>query len=171
LICCTTSPKSGSEILKYSILVKPKQYLTSLAFRLPLKDSVTLVAVLVLLLLQKHMHVPKFAYWEAELSRLCDFAISQPQAAYATFTHGLVHKWTFLSRTIADIGHLFQPLEDIIRHRFIPALTGRQGINDDERTLFALPVRPGGLNIPNPTLQAKHHHQASQKITQPVHQP
>ena len=107
----------------------------------------------------------KIANWEAELSRLCDFAISQPQAAYTAFTHGLVHKWTFLSRTLADIGHLFQPLKDIIRHRFIPALTGRQGINDDERTLFALPVRLGGLNIPNPTLQAKHHHQASQKIT------
>ena len=65
----------------------------------------------------------KIVNWEAEQFRLCNFAISQLQAAYAAFTHGLVHKWTFLSRTIADIGHLFQPLEDIIRHRFIPALT------------------------------------------------
>jgi hypothetical protein len=48
---------------------------------------------------------------------LCDIAVSQPHAAYAAFTHGLIHRWTFLSRirTVNGIGQLFQPLEDIIR--------------------------------------------------------
>ena len=107
----------------------------------------------------------KVSNWEKELIRLCDIAISQPHAAYAAFTHGLVHRWTFLARTIEGIGHLFQPLEDIILHKFIPALTGRSDISTEERNIMALPVRLGGLGIANPVQQASRHHQASKKIT------
>ena len=107
----------------------------------------------------------KVSNWKNELIRLCDIATSQPYAAYAAFTHGLVHRWTFLARTIEGIAHLFQPLEDIILHKFIPALTGRSGISEEERNLMALPVRLGGLGIANPVQQAPHHYQASKMIT------
>ena len=62
---------------------------------------------------------------------------------------------------------LFQPLEDIILHKFIPALTGKDGISALERSVFALPVRLGGLGIINPVQQASHFYdsEASRKIT------
>ena len=37
-----------------------------------------------------------------------------------------------------------------IRENLIPAITGRSYITDEERSLFSLPVRDGGLNIVHP---------------------
>jgi len=59
---------------------------------------------------------------------LSSFAITQPHAAYSVFTHGLVSKWLFIAHAIPNIEDLFQPLfqplEECIRHTFIPAVTG-----------------------------------------------
>ena len=68
----------------------------------------------------------KVASWVTEIENLSEIAKFQPQAAYAAFTHGLTSRWTFLMRTIPDIEELLQPLEDAIRHHFLPAITGRQ---------------------------------------------
>ena len=56
----------------------------------------------------------KVTLWMKRLLNLSDVAISQPHSAYAAFTHGMTHKWTFLSRTCKNIGHLLQPLEEVI---------------------------------------------------------
>ena len=48
--------------------------------------------------------------------------------------------------TILDLSVLLTPLEEKLSHRFIPALTDCS-INKQERVLFALSVRLGGLNI------------------------
>ena len=77
-------------------------------------------------------------------------------------------KWTFLARTVADIGDLFKPLEDAIRHRFLPALTGQNAFNDAECELMALPVRMGGLGITNPTTQAAHQYSTSTMVIAPL---
>ena len=45
----------------------------------------------------------KFQEWVAQLEKLALIACSQPHAAYAAFTHGLISKWTFLSRTLKNI--------------------------------------------------------------------
>ena len=58
----------------------------------------------------------KVAEWVKEVERLSSIAITQPHAAYAAFTHGLKHKWTYLTRTIPNINDQLQPLEDVIRH-------------------------------------------------------
>ena len=63
--------------------------------------------------------------WVAQLETLAVIAIPHPQAAFSAFVHGFSSKWTFLSRTCPGIDDLFQPLEDAIRTKFIPALTGR----------------------------------------------
>lgn len=55
---------------------------------------------------------------------------SQPQAAYGVFTHALTNRLTFLMRTVPGTDLLLQPLEEAIRHQFLPTLTGRQGISD-----------------------------------------
>ena len=99
----------------------------------------------------------KVSEWTQEVERLSSIATSQPHAAYTVFTHGLVNKWTFLSRTIPDAEELFKPLEEMIRTRLIPSLTGQNSCNDDMRDLLALPTRLGGLGISNPSKQSSGH--------------
>ncbi len=72
----------------------------------------------------EHYVSRKVDQWATELQKLSSIADTQPHAAFAALTHGLIHKWTYLARTIPDVGHLFQPLEDTIRNRLIPALYG-----------------------------------------------
>ena len=81
-----------------------------------------------------------------QVSRLAEVAQSQLQAAHADFTCGLIGKWTFLTRTSSSniVKHL-QPLEDAIRLRLNPSLTGRSPPENDERDLLALPPRLAGF--------------------------
>ena len=94
--------------------------------------------------------------------------MSQPHAAYTAYTHGLVNKWTYLSRTIPNAEELFTPLEEKIRTRLIPSLTGQSSCNDDMRDLLALPVRLGGLGLGNPCKQCSVHFRSSKSITTPL---
>ena len=104
----------------------------------------------------------------ASINELAQIAKTQPHAAYSAFTHGLASKWTYFLRTIPDIAHLLQPLEDTIRHKLIPALTGRNGVSDAERDLFSLPVRLGGLGLTNPVEACSHEFTSSVKVTAPL---
>ena len=101
--------------------------------------------------------------WSEELLHLSSIAETHPQAAYAGFTHGLVSKWTYLTRTIKDVGPLLQPLEDIIKTKFLPASP-----SDEIRDLFGLPCRLGGLGIVNPTRIAAAEYAASKDTTDPI---
>ena len=94
-------------------------------------------------------------------------ACSQPHAAYAAFTHGLISKWTFLSRTLKNISSSFKPLEMIISSKLIPALTNRSPPSDEVRNLFALPARLGGIAIADPSVDSDDY-DYSLKITQPL---
>ena len=67
-----------------------------------------------------------------------------------------------------DIADLFRPLEEAIRHRFLPSLTNLNAFNNHLRKLTALPVRFGGLNIIDPSSLASSQFQASMKITAPI---
>ena len=53
------------------------------------------------------------------------FAFVRIGRTYSVFTFGLVHKWGYFQRTIPDTAELYQPLEDAIRTKLIPSLTGR----------------------------------------------
>ena len=97
-----------------------------------------------------------------------EIVTTQPQAAYAVLTHGLMSKWLYVARTIPSSSDLFQPLEEAICHWFLPALTAGKGITDEERDLFALPSRLGGLGIPNPTKVAGQQYISSQRVTAPL---
>ena len=110
----------------------------------------------------------KVEKWCEELLHLSSIAETHPQAAYAGFTHGLVNKWSYLTRAIENIGPLLQPLEDVIRSKFIPALSGMPAPSEEVRDLLALPCRLGGLGILNPTRTASHEFQASVEITTPI---
>ena len=107
----------------------------------------------------------KVAVWVNDLRRLAEIASAQPHAAYAALTHGMMSKWTYLSRTIPGIGPMLKPLDETINSSVIPALTGRPPPGDLERTLFALPARMGGLSIPIPSSAAPNECHASQQVT------
>ena len=79
--------------------------------------------------------------WSSLVSTLSEIAKSQPHAAFSALTHGLQSKWTYLSRVIPNIRDELSPLDDVLRSKLHPALTGRPPPNDLEYALFALPTR------------------------------
>ena len=97
------------------------------------------------------------------MKNLSIVAESKPQVAYAIFPHCLVSRWNYIMRTIPNISRLLQPLEDAIRHCFLPALTGRMSFSDKEREscLHCLPnsgvlgllTQPSAHNISSTLLQ------------------
>ena len=110
----------------------------------------------------------KVDQWVGEIDRLSTIACSQPQAAYAALTHGLSSQWLYFLRTIPNISHHMEHLEMSIRSQLIPAIANRSPINDNERDLFALPVRLGGMGIRNPVTQAPDELSASIRICSPI---
>lgn len=60
------------------------------------------------------------------------------------------------------------PLENALRHDLLPALTCRSSFTDQERELFALPTRLGGLGIPDLTRTASCLFDRSQQVTAPL---
>ena len=110
----------------------------------------------------------KVSGWVHEVQRLSSIAVTQPHAAYAAFTHGQTSKWTYLAKTIPDIGDLLKPVENAIRQRFLPSLTGQNAFKDTDRDLMALAVRFGGLGIIDPCRQSTANNNASEKITAPL---
>ena len=51
-------------------------------------------------------------------------------------------------RTVNGAAPLLQPLQEAIRHKFLPNITERRDLNDLEHCLLTLPARRGGLGIP-----------------------
>ena len=97
----------------------------------------------------------KVKTWQAEIGILSSIAKSEPHSSYSALTQRLTSHWLFILRSLEGISHLLQPVEDAIRLQFLPALTGRDALNDNERELLALPARLGGLGIPIPTVSTE----------------
>ena len=72
---------------------------------------------------------------------------SRPKAACWTFVSNFKNKLTYFIITISDISNLLIPIEDTIRYRFIPAMTGGRICYKEERRLLSLQFRYGGLAI------------------------
>ena len=110
--------------------------------------------------------------WINEIKKLSMFAVTQPHAAFAAFTHGLVSRWNYLLRVIDwDILSsidLLQPLETVIQCQFIPAVTSHTPPGKQMRELLALPVRLGGLGLQNPVTITEKQHTASKLICTPL---
>ena len=105
--------------------------------------------------------------WVNEVTKLADFAISQPQACYAAFTFGLRHRWTYFLRTLPDIAELLEPLERAINEVLMPAVTDHT-VTKVERDLLGLPVRMGGLGFTDPVVTSSSEYEASIKVTNPL---
>ena len=110
----------------------------------------------------------KVKKWVSQIDKLSAIAITHPHAAYSAFTQGLVHRWSYVMRTVPNISHMLEPLEEAICQRFLPSLTGQTVSGADMRNLLSLPCNFGGLNIPNPSSIADSHFEASKHITAPL---
>ena len=110
--------------------------------------------------------------WIKDIQKLSEFATTQPQAAYAALTHGLISRWNYLLRVIdwerLSSDELLQPLKAAIQSQFIPAITGQAPPGQQVREILALPVRLGGLGLQNPITMAKEQQSASQQICSPL---
>ena len=76
------------------------------------------------------------------------FALSCPQNAYACLTKGVQQKLSFLSRTTPSMDGVPDMVEERLG-RVIPNIVGKEKFQN-EREVFSLPLRMGGLNIALP---------------------
>ena len=103
--------------------------------------------------------------WVMELQNLSKIALSEPHVAYAAYVHGIQHKYTYMMRTIPNIAEKLVRLDQAI-DRFIKSLLNNYDFNANERTIFSLPVKFGGLGIKIPSTEADHQYKNSVFITE-----
>ena len=84
--------------------------------------------------------------WVSQVDALSEIAKTEPHVAYAAFTHGLRHRYTFMMRTVPGISDQLKTLDNAINN-FIRTLLRGYRFSDAERVLFSLPVKLGGLGI------------------------
>ena len=109
----------------------------------------------------------KVEEWCKRMQKLTEIAKSQPHAAYAAYIHGEQHRYTYFMRTIQGISDNLKPLDEIIDQHFIPALFGRE-ITEEERELFAIQVKEGGLGIRQLHRNSAANYHSSKTITAPL---
>jgi hypothetical protein len=88
--------------------------------------------------------------WVAMTTKLADIAELQPQAAYTAFRLSLSAQWSYLLRVVPGAHTELKTLEEAIATRFLPAVLGGH-ITDDERAVFSLPARMGGMGVRDPS--------------------
>ena len=103
--------------------------------------------------------------WVAELKLLSTIAKFSLQAAYCAFTSGFRQKFNYVIRTIPNISHLLQPIENVIRQEFITSLFEGRTCSDEERQLLSLLVKLSGMGITNITSVSDIGYQTSKKTT------
>ena len=86
--------------------------------------------------------------WLDELNMLCDIARIEPQTVYSCFVSGYRHKLTYIIRTIPNISHQLEKIDELILTKFILPITGGIYVSPDERYLLSLPARYCGLGHP-----------------------
>ena len=106
--------------------------------------------------------------WCNEIEQLALFAKTQPQAAYAAFIHGEMHRFTYFLRTIPNMSEFLKPLDDIIDNKLLPAILGRANITQADRNLYSIPIKSGGLGIPIFQDKADQDFSTSVQITAPL---
>jgi hypothetical protein len=109
----------------------------------------------------------KIEQWCEHVKRLSKIAVNQPQAAFAGFTKSLQCEWNYLQRVVSGCGQLFNSLERIIADEFLPAVFGNE-ISPEERTLFSLPTRNGGIDVHDPSKATELAYNASRGATKVV---
>ena len=87
--------------------------------------------------------------WVDEVTKLAEFALSQPQACYAAYSFGLKDQWTYFLRALPDTEVLLKPLEHAISDQLLPAILERS-CSEDDRNHIITTARHGGRGFTNP---------------------
>ena len=109
----------------------------------------------------------KVEEWCKEMKNLSKLAKTQPHAAFSAYIHGEQHRFTYFLRTMEGMNDLVKPLDDIIMNTFLPTIFG-ETLSPQEKGLFALPIREGGLGIEEPSVKEPREYQISKKVTRPL---
>lgn len=107
----------------------------------------------------------KISGWADEIDVLSQVAGSHPQVALSLLTHGITTKWSYLMRTVNGAAPLLQPLQEAIRHKFLPNITEQRDLNNLEHCLLTLPARRGRLGIPDVIATASLEYHNSVRVT------
>ena len=110
----------------------------------------------------------KVLQWSQELTLLSAIATTQPHAAFAAYSHGLYSKWSYLTRTVPEIGQQPKQLDVIVRQQLVPNLTSRPPPSDLEMNLLSLPARLGGIGVTLPSTNSSDNFKASLQVTAPL---
>ena len=102
----------------------------------------------------------KVKEWSDSISKLAEVGKLCPQSAYTVASKSLQAEWNFLQRVTNTKPETFQPLTANLRKEFFPAIIGGP-VTDVECQVFHLPVREGGLGLPDPAMEAAHNYRAS----------
>ena len=79
--------------------------------------------------------------------KLSKIAKTSPQNAYSYYTKGDQNKLSFLTRTTPEAFKKMDEIEKNVRQQLLPSITGKNHITDEDRNLFELPLRMGGLDL------------------------
>ena len=101
------------------------------------------------------------------MKNLSKLTKTQLHAACSTYSHGKQHKCTYFLRTIEGMNGLIKPLDDIIMNTFLPAIFG-ETLSPQEKGLFELPIREGGLGIEELSVKAPREYEISKKVNRPL---
>ena len=104
--------------------------------------------------------------WCREMEKLCEFAESQPHAAFSAYIHGQQHKFTYFLCTLPNIGKHLKPLDNIINEKLIPTFWGSSA-SPAEQDLFFLPIRLDGMGMSKLEERAQSEYDTSKAMTTP----
>ena len=110
---------------------------------------------------KEHFTEQKFATWKAELTVLSDAARHQPHAAFAAFTHGVRHKWSYYLRSTECGANQLSALDEAVGSMFLPAITGQPSVARHHCLLLSIPARLGGIGLTLPSCLGKQQREAS----------
>ena len=96
----------------------------------------------------------KVEEWMSELKVFSMIGGKQPQVAYSALVKSLQCKWNFVQRVTQAGSSSYRGLEKLLTEDMLPKRFGTE-ITEEERDLFALPTRFGGLGIFNPAKKSE----------------
>ena len=91
----------------------------------------------------------------AAVGKLAEVGSRSPQALHAAYTRALQHRTTYVERTTKTKNEEFRPIATAVSDHLIPALTGREVLNDVAAEALSLPIRLGGLGLSTPVQTAE----------------
>ena len=113
-------------------------------------------------------------YMESEIEKTATLtekfpkmAETSPQNAYSCYTKGAENNLSFLTRTTPEAFKKMDKIEKNVRHQLLPSNTGKNHITDEDRNLFALPLRMGVLDLLSNT-DFSRKYEWSQAICDPI---